>query len=55
MFSIQGKFSYVRREVWICLFLVLITLVVYLQVGSFEFINYDTDRYVYENNMSRPV
>ena len=40
---------YVRREVWICLLLVLIILLVYLQVGAFEFINYDTDRYVYEN------
>ncbi len=42
-------FLHVRREFWICLFLVLITLFIYLQVVSFEFINYDTDRYVYEN------
>jgi hypothetical protein len=43
------NFLSVRREVWICLFLIFISLVVYLQVGSFEFVNYDTDRYVYEN------
>ena len=43
------NFLYVRREVWICFFLVLITLFVYMQVVSYEFINYDTDRYVYEN------
>jgi len=42
-------FLYVRRKIWICLLLVLITLSVYMQVVSFEFINYDTDRYVYEN------
>jgi hypothetical protein len=45
----KGNFLCVRHEIWICLFLVLITLFVYLQVGSFEFTNYDTDRYVYEN------
>jgi tetratricopeptide (TPR) repeat protein len=45
----KENFLYIRWEVWICLFLVLITLFVYRQVGSFEFINYDTDRYVYEN------
>ena len=42
-------FLRVRREFWIYLLLVLITLIVYLQVVSFEFINYDTDRYVFEN------
>ena len=46
---IKKSFFNVRLEFWICLFLVLVTLVVYLQVGSFEFVNYDTDRYVYEN------
>ena len=45
----KGNFLNGRCEVWICLFLVLITLFVYLQVASFEFNNYDTDRYVYEN------
>ena len=42
-------FLCVRREFWIYLLLVLITLIVYLRVVSFEFINYDTDRYVFEN------
>ena len=44
-----GKFLNDRFEVLVCLFLVLVTLVVYLQVGTFEFINYDTDLYVYDN------
>jgi Tfp pilus assembly protein PilF len=39
-----------RLNISIFLFLILITLFVYLQVVSFEFINYDTDRYVYENH-----
>ena len=38
-----------RPEVWICLFLVLSTLFIYLQVGTFEFDNYDTGKYVYDN------
>ena len=45
----ERNFLYIHRETLICLFLVLITLFVYIQVVSFEFINYDTDRYVYEN------
>lgn len=44
----KDKF-YVRPTVWICLFLVLSTLVIYIQVGTFEFDNYDTAKYVYEN------
>ena len=39
----------VRPEVWICLFLVLSTLLIYFQVGTFEFDNYDTGKYVYDN------
>jgi hypothetical protein len=39
----------VRADFWICLFLVLVTLGVYFQVGNFEYINYDTPTYVYEN------
>ena len=42
-------FVNVRREVWICMFLVLVTLAVYFQVGKFDFTNYDTAEYVYEN------
>ena len=45
----QNKFS-VRPEVLICLFLVLSTLFIYFQVGTFEFDNYDTAKYVYNNN-----
>ena len=41
----------VRPEAWVCLFLVLSTLVVYLQVGKFDFQNYDTEKYVYENKI----
>lgn len=32
------------------MFLALITLVTYIRVGTFEFDNYDTDRYIYENS-----
>ena len=35
-----------------CLFLAFITVVVYFQVHSFDFVNYDDDQYVYDN---RPV
>jgi tetratricopeptide (TPR) repeat protein len=45
----ESYFLHIRHEFWIYLFLVLTILFVYLQVVSFEFINYDTDRYVYEN------
>jgi tetratricopeptide (TPR) repeat protein len=39
----------VRPELWICLFLVLSTLLIYFQVSTFEFVNFDTANYVYEN------
>jgi tetratricopeptide (TPR) repeat protein len=45
----QNNFN-VRPEVLFCLFLVLSTLLVYFQVGTFEFDNYDTAKYVYNNN-----
>mgnify|MGYP001819000597 CR=1 FL=1 len=45
----ESYFLHICHEFWIYLFLVLTILFVYLQVISFEFINYDTDRYVYEN------
>ena len=41
----------IRPEVWVCLFLVLSTLLIYFQVGTFDFVNYDTGEYVYENNL----
>ncbi len=40
----------VRCELWICLFLVVATAAIYYQVAKFDFINFDTDQYVYENN-----
>jgi hypothetical protein len=39
----------VRPEVWICLFLVLSIIVVYYQVNTFDFVHYDTDKYVFNN------
>ena len=41
--------SDVRSEFWICLFLVVATAAVYYQVAKFDFINFDTDQYVYNN------
>jgi tetratricopeptide (TPR) repeat protein len=41
----------VRPDVWICLFLVISTLLIYFQVGTFEFVNFDTGKYVYQNNI----
>jgi len=38
-----------RRNIFIGLFLVIITLVVYWQVGNHEFVNFDDNRYVTEN------
>jgi len=48
MFNADKKIN-VRPEVWICLFLLLSTLLIYFQVGTFEFNNYDTSKYVYDN------
>jgi Tfp pilus assembly protein PilF len=42
-------FYNIRHEIWICLFLALITFVAYARIGTFEFDNYDTARYIYEN------
>ena len=38
-----------RREALICLGLVLMAAIVYFQVGKFDFTNFDTPEYVYEN------
>jgi tetratricopeptide (TPR) repeat protein len=46
----KKKFN-VRPEVWICMFLVFSTLLIYFQAGRFEFVNFDTDKYVYENEI----
>ncbi len=39
----------IRRDILVCLFLVLTTLAVYWQVGDHEFVNFDDDLYVTEN------
>jgi tetratricopeptide (TPR) repeat protein len=39
-----------RRELLVCLFLVLATLTVYWQVGNYEFVNLDDDKYIIENS-----
>jgi len=39
----------IRPEIYICLFLVLATAAVYLQVRNHEFVGYDDDDYVSEN------
>ena len=39
-----------RRELLVCLFLVLATLTVYWQVGNYEFVNLDDDMYITENS-----
>jgi len=44
----QNNFN-VRPELWICLFLMLSTLLIYFQVSTFEFVNYDSKEYVYDN------
>ena len=45
----KETFLNVRPDFWICLFLVLSIIVVYYQVSTFDFINYDTQKYVYNN------
>ena len=46
----KKTFFNVRYELWICLLLVVATAAIYFQVAKFEFINFDTDQYVYENH-----
>jgi Flp pilus assembly protein TadD len=46
---IKNKPFILRRDVLICLFLIVITLAVYWQVRNHEFISYDDDVYVIEN------
>jgi Flp pilus assembly protein TadD len=49
MNSIKNKPSILRRDVFVCLFLIMITLAVYWQVRNHEFINLDDSEYVTEN------
>ena len=46
---IKNKPFILRRDVLICLFLIVITLAVYWQVRNHEFVSYDDDVYVIEN------
>lgn len=39
----------IRFEILVCLFLTITTLIVYLQVRNYEFINFDDDIYITEN------
>ncbi len=43
----------VRQQFIICLFLIIVTLLLYHPVGQFEFINYDDPGYVYQNRWVR--
>ncbi|MEA3428995.1 MAG: hypothetical protein U9Q84_07290, partial [Thermodesulfobacteriota bacterium] len=45
----KSPFFTLRREGLVCLLLVLITLAVYWQVGGHEFVNYDDNDYITEN------
>lgn len=39
-----------RYAVWVCILIVLATLSVYFQVKNFDFVDYDTPEYVYDNS-----
>ncbi|MDO9565133.1 MAG: tetratricopeptide repeat protein [Candidatus Desulfaltia sp.] len=45
----KTSFFTLRREGLVCLFLVITVLAVYWQVGSHEFVNYDDEDYITEN------
>ena len=47
--DVSHKADLNRRSFWICIFLALSTLVVYHQVGDFEFVNFDDPLYVTHN------
>ena len=42
-----------RRELLLCMFLVVATLTVYWRVGNYEFVNLDDDTYIIENSHVR--
>ena len=46
---IKNKPFILRRDVFVCLFLIVITLAVFWQVRNHEFVSYDDDVYVIEN------
>ncbi len=39
----------IRPEIWVCLFLVVVTLTAYFPVRHYEFINFDDDAYITDN------
>ena len=43
------EFFIKHRDIFVCLFLIMATLIVYWQVHSYEFVNYDDDYHVYTN------
>ena len=43
------EFFIKHRDIFVCLFLIMATLIVYWQVHSYEFANYDDDYHVYTN------
>ena len=45
----KARIPEIRYEFWICLFLILVTITVYWQVGSHEFVSFDDSLYVTEN------
>jgi len=47
--SPKARFSEIRYEFWICLFLILVTIIVYWQVGNHRFLSFDDSLYVTEN------
>jgi tetratricopeptide (TPR) repeat protein len=48
--ALKGKVNVeLRLQILICLSLVVVTTMVYWQVGGFEFVRYDDDKYIMEN------
>ena len=45
----KNKPFILRRDVLVCLFLVISTLSVYWQVHNYDFVNFDDDKYVRDN------
>ena len=47
----RDNFFYKYPGVWISLLLIITTLVVFLRVRNYEFINYDDDDFITENSL----
>ncbi len=50
---IEKHFDFIPRDFWACLLIVLVTLTVYWQVHTHEFINFDDPIYITENTYVR--